>query len=76
MRLLDFNNFFQLRDGCAILMMWQTGIRVKTLLLLNEHNIDFNNKILMLDGDIMKNHKLSKLPLSEDLIHMLEILIK
>ncbi len=75
MGLLDFSNFFQLRDACAILMMWQTGIRVKTLSLLNERNIDFNNKILMLDGDIMKNHKISKLPLSDELVKMLEVLI-
>lgn len=75
MGLLDFSNFFQLRDACAILMMWQTGIRVKTLSLLNERNIDFNNKTLMLDGDIMKNHKISKLPLSEELVKMLEVLI-
>lgn len=75
MGLLDFSNFFQLRDACAVLMMWQTGIRVKTLSLLNERNIDFNNKTLMLDGDIMKNHKISKLPLSDELVKMLEILI-
>ncbi|MGF2054163.1 tyrosine-type recombinase/integrase [Vagococcus fluvialis] len=76
MGLLDFNNFFQLRDACAIFMMWQSGIRIKTLSLLSERHIDFDNKILLLDGDIMKNHKISKLPLSDELVDMLKVLIK
>lgn len=76
MSLLDFSNFFQLRDACAILTMWQTGIRIKTLSLLNERNIDFDNNILLLDGDIMKNHKFSKLPISDELADMLKVLIK
>ncbi|WP_317913585.1 site-specific integrase [Carnobacterium maltaromaticum] len=74
--MLDFNNFFQLRDACAILLMWQTGIRIRTLSYLEEKDIDFENKVLLLNGEIMKNHKFSKLPLSEELLNMIEVLIQ
>lgn len=74
--MLDFNNFFQLRDACAVLLMWQTGIRIRTLSNLKERNIDFDDHILLLTGDIMKNHRMSKLPLSEELISMLKLLIQ
>lgn len=74
--MLDFNNFFQFRDACAVLLMWQTGIRIRTLSHLKERNIDFDNHILLLSGDIMKNHKMSKLPISEELINMLKVLIQ
>lgn len=74
--MLDFNNFFQLRDACAILLMWQTGIRIRTLSHLEEKDIDFENKVLLLNGEIMKNHKFSKLPLSEELVNMIEVLMQ
>lgn len=74
--ILDLNNFFQLRDACAILMMWQTGVRIKTLSLLKENNVDFDNKLLLLDGVIMKNHKFAKMPLGEELVQLLRILIQ
>lgn len=74
--ILDFSNFFELRDACAVLMMWQTGIRIRTLSYLNECDIDFKNKVMLLNGEIMKNHKMSKMPLSDDLLDMLEVLIR
>ena len=74
--ILDFSNFFELRDACAVLMMWQTGIRIRTLSYLNECDIDFKNKVMLLNGEIMKNHKMSKMPLSDDLLDMLDVLIR
>lgn len=60
--LLDLNDFVQLRDVVAVLMMFKTGIRVNTLVHLEERYIDFNNNLLNLEGSLMKNHQQIKLP--------------
>lgn len=73
---LDLGNFIQLRDAVAVLLMYKTGIRINTLVQLEEHYIDFRNSVLNLDGSIMKNHQQIKLPLNDFLKELLEILIK
>ncbi|WP_413509378.1 tyrosine-type recombinase/integrase [Carnobacterium maltaromaticum] len=45
-------------------------------IVLKREDIDFENKVLLLNGEIMKNHKFSKLPLSEELLNMIEVLIQ
>ncbi|MGE7683887.1 hypothetical protein [Peribacillus simplex] len=35
--------------------MYKTGIRINTLVQLEERHIDFNSKVLNLEGSIMKN---------------------
>ncbi|MCD7032855.1 site-specific integrase [Metabacillus sp. GX 13764] len=74
--LLDFNNFVQLRDAAAILIMFKTGIRINTLVQLEERHIDLENNLLNLDGSIMKNHQNIKLPYDDYLKRLLEVLIK
>lgn len=74
--LLDLNTFIGLRDAVAILTMYKTGIRINTLGQLEEKHIDFSNKVLSLDGAILKNHKLLKLPLEDKLMHLLKVLIQ
>jgi integrase/recombinase XerD len=73
---LDLGNFVQLRDAVAILLMYKTGIRINTLIQLEERHIDFRKSVLNLEGSIMKNHQQIKLPFSEFLKEMLEVLIK
>lgn len=74
--LLDLNTFIGLRDAVAILTMYKTGIRINTLGQLEEKHIDFSNKVLSLDGAILKNHKLLKLPLEDKLLHLFKVLIQ
>lgn len=74
--LLDLGNFIQLRDAVAVLVMFKTGIRINTLVQLEERHIDFNNNVLNLEGSIMKNHQQIKLPFDDFLKKLLEILIK
>ncbi|MDN4493597.1 tyrosine-type recombinase/integrase [Ureibacillus aquaedulcis] len=74
--LIDSSTFIGLRDATAILTMYKTGIRINTLGLLEEHHVDFENKQLVLDGSILKNHQLLKLPIDEQLIGLYKILIK
>lgn len=74
--MLDTNTFIGIRDAVAVLTLYKTGVRIKTLGLIKESNIDFKNKSLDLEGSIMKNHKFLKLPLNDQLIELYEILIK
>ncbi|WP_313891667.1 site-specific integrase [Psychrobacillus sp.] len=74
--LLDLNTFIGLRDAVAILTMYKTGIRINTLGQLEEKHIDFNNMVINIDGAILKNHQFLKLPLDNQLLKLLRILIQ
>lgn len=74
--LIDTSTFIGLRDVSAILTMYKTGIRINTLGQLEERHIDFENKLLVLDGSILKNHQVLKLPIDEQLIRLYKVLIK
>ena len=56
--------------------MYKTGIRINTLGQLEEKHIDFNNMVINIDGAILKNHQLLKLPLDNQLLRLLLILIQ
>lgn len=73
--LLDLNTFIGLRDAVAVLTLYRTGVRINTLGQLQEHHIDFDNKLLSMDGTILKNHKVLKLPIDDELIGLLKVLI-
>ncbi|MCA1011459.1 tyrosine-type recombinase/integrase [Halobacillus halophilus] len=74
--LLDLNTFIGLRDAVAVLTIYKTGVRINTLGQLEESHIDFENKLLSMDGEILKNHKILKLPLDDELLDLLGILVK
>lgn len=76
LRILDLSNYYEFRDACAVLLMFQTGIRINTLSQLENKYINFERKCLILDGSIMKNHKLSILPISDEVLQMIVTLIK
>lgn len=73
--LLNLNTFIGLRDAVAVLVLYRTGVRINTLAKLQEKHLDLDNKLLSIEGAILKNHKLLKLPLDDELIHLLKILI-
>lgn len=74
--LLDLNTFIGLRDAVAVMTIYKTGIRINTLGQLEEKHIDFEEKTLNLDGEILKNHRLLKLPLDDQLLQLFVILIR
>ena len=74
--LIDKSTFIGLRDVTAILTMYKTGIRINTLGQLEEKHIDFDSKVLILNGAILKNHQLLKLPLDDQLIQLYDVLIQ
>ncbi|WP_342510909.1 site-specific integrase [Sporosarcina sp. FSL K6-1522] len=74
--LIDKSTFIGLRDVTAILTMYKTGIRINTLGQLNEGHIDWENKILVLDGAILKNHQVLKLPIDDQLVSLYRVLIQ
>jgi site-specific recombinase XerD len=73
---LDLGDFVQLRDATAALLMYKTGIRINTVVLLENKHIDFANKLLRLDGAIMKNHEQLLLPFDDTLNRLLSVLVK
>lgn len=74
--LIDTTTFIGFRDYVAILTLYTTGIRINTLSLLKYSHVDLENRLLLLDGEIMKNHKALKIPISQKLCNMLKILIQ
>ncbi|MGG4166829.1 site-specific integrase [Rossellomorea vietnamensis] len=73
---LDLNDYVQLRDATAALLMYKTGIRINTLVHLENRHIDFENNLLQLDGGILKNHKDILLPFDDMLRRLLTVLVK
>ena len=73
--LLDKNTFIGFRDTVAILTLFKTGVRIRTLGEIRERHIDFDNLFLNLDGSIIKNHNFLKLPIDKELADLLKILI-
>lgn len=73
--LLDKSSYSGLRDSIAILLLYKSGIRIKTLGALREQNIDFDNMLLKLEGEIMKSHKPLILPLDHEMCTLLKELI-
>ena len=73
--LIDQTTFVGFRDSVAILTMYSTGIRIRTLGELKESHVDFDNLTLNLDGSTLKNHQFLKLPISQELAKMFKDLI-
>jgi len=48
--------------------VYRTGVRINTLGQIQEHRIDVENKLVSIDGTILKNHKVLKLPIDDKLI--------
>lgn len=65
--LLDMSNFIHFRDAVAILTIYKCGLRMSTLVQLEEKHIDFNRRMLIIQGDILKGRDAIKLPIDEEL---------
>lgn len=74
--LIDTSTFIGWRDVTILLLLYRSGIRIHTLASLKEEHIDFDEKVLVLSGDIMKNGRMLKLPLDDELIMLLNRLIQ
>jgi integrase len=72
---LDFTDYFQYRDACAILLIFQTGVRIGTLSQIRMSDVDLEAKLLMLPPEIMKGRTGLTLPLSDELVEMIRTLI-
>lgn len=74
--ILDFSRFLDLRNATAVLLMYRCGLRMGTIAKMREYHVDFDNMQLVLDGEIMKNHKGLILPIDEQIAYLLKILIQ
>lgn len=75
LRLLDLSDFVQLRDATAILLMYQTGLRLGSVSVLEERHVDLTTQTLRLEGAIVKNREAIVLPFDERLKTLLSTLI-
>lgn len=48
--MMDLTSFVELRDAAAILIMYQTGIRVGTIAKLENNHVNLDAKLLKIDG--------------------------
>lgn len=76
LHLLDFEMFAQFRDAVGMMTIWETGVRIGTVSRLEKKMIDFENKLIHIDGSIIKNHKGISLPISTELSSMIKTLIE
>ncbi|ETI67855.1 tyrosine-type recombinase/integrase [Neobacillus vireti] len=74
--LLDLTKFVELRDAAAVLLMYQTGVRIGTLSQLEQKHVDLESKLLRIDGGIIKNHEAIYLPFDDVLARILAALMK
>ncbi|WP_332629168.1 tyrosine-type recombinase/integrase [Halalkalibacter flavus] len=74
--LLDLSDFVQLRDATAVLLLYQTGIRISTLAQLESHHVDLETNTLRVDGGLLKNHEQIHLPFDDKLSRLLEALMR
>jgi integrase/recombinase XerD len=72
---LDLSKFVELRDATAILLMYQTGIRIGTLTNLKTKHVDIDAQTLKIDGGILKNHQSIYLPFDDTLARLIDVLI-
>jgi len=71
----DMSNFIQFRDAVAVLTIYKCGLRVNMLVQLEEKHIEFDNQLLIIEGDIMKGREALKLPIDDELERFLKRLI-
>lgn len=73
---LQYNNFLDLRNICAVLLMYRCGLRIGTIARMEESCVDFEKMQLNLDGKLLKNHKGLIVPINEQMAYLLKVLIK
>ncbi|NIK11150.1 tyrosine-type recombinase/integrase [Alkalibacillus almallahensis] len=76
LRMLDLSDFVQLRDAAAVMVMYRTGIRLRTLCQLKESHVDLTHNQLEIDGGLIKNHESMMLPFDDITNRLLDALIK
>lgn len=75
LRLLDLSDYVQLRDATAVLLMYQTGLRLGSVSVLEERHIDLETRTIRLEGALLKNRESIVLPFDERLGKLLKTLI-
>lgn len=73
---IDKTTFTGLRNAIAILLCYKTGVRVETLGKLRERHVNFESEELVLDGSVLKNRSVLRLPLDRKLLENLRILMR
>lgn len=72
---IDTSTFIGVRDVAALLLLYQTGVRIGTLIQIDESDIDFEKEVLAIGGSKVKNHRSIILPLKADTLQLLRTLI-
>lgn len=73
---IDKTTFTGYRDVVAILLIFKTGIRIRTLGDLTTDHINVERKELVLPGEIMKGRRPVILPLDDDILEKIALLME
>lgn len=72
---IDKGTFAGFRDYCAILLMYDCGLRCGEINALEINDIDFDNNVILLPGAKNKNRRTRAVPISESMAKLLRQLI-
>ncbi|WP_018130432.1 tyrosine-type recombinase/integrase [Effusibacillus pohliae] len=72
----NIQTFIGLRNYCMMLVMLDTGMRVKELVLIHWDDVDFQNSEIRLTGHKTKTRKFRKVPMSPETVGFLKQLKK
>jgi len=72
---MSLKEFIELRDATFILLMYQTGLRVKTVAQLENKHVIMSEKLLKVDGGLLKNHENIYLPFDDSLARLFTALM-
>lgn len=76
LKVIDFNTYVGVRDALALLLMWETGLRVGTVTQLTESMIDFEANLIRFPGYTLKNGRNHVVPINSRVKSLLNIIIE
>lgn len=76
LKVIDYSSYVGVRDALALLLMWETGLRIGTVTQLTESMIDFEKSIITFPGYTLKNGRNQVVPINARVKSLLEIIIQ
>lgn len=73
---LDYTKYLDVRNACAVLLMYKCGLRLGTIARMSESHVDLVNLRLVLDGKLIKNRKGLILPIDDQMAYLLNVLMQ
>lgn len=76
LKTIDFSTYVGVRDALALVLMWETGLRIGTVTQLTLTMIDFDNGVIKFPGYTLKNGRNHVAPINARVKSLLKIIIQ